>query len=280
MTLVLGVLGRKHIWLLTDRRLSAKGRVPRDDGCKLALIEMSDGVAIVGYAGLGATRAGIEPSAWINAAFRNKNGTVLQFITALASASAAEFPRHLAQFPSDYPRRQLIAAVCLVAGKPIMYTIGIGKKVGDAQFSAKIAKPMLPSGRAARIVAAGLGADILSADRRWIRPLLRLVTAVDRGRINPRQVSTQLAQINVMVSEQTTTVGPRSIVAFRISPSGGGHHGYTGNQRDDSSPQVPQLFRGFDIGAFAQALMTNIGSDLMFRPGTEDDERMQKQRMQ
>jgi hypothetical protein len=241
---------------------------------------MSDGVAIVGYAGLGATRAGNEPSAWINAAFRNQNGTVEQCITALAAASAAELPRHLDQFPSDYPRRQLIVAVCLVDGKPTMYTIGIGKKVGDAQFLAEIAKPMLPSGRAARIVAVGSGAEILSADRRWIRPLLRLVTAVDHGRITPQQVSKQLAQINVMVSERTTTVGPRSIVALRISPSGGSHDGYTGDQHDDSSPQVPQLLQGFDIGAFAQALMTNIRSDLMFRPGTDDDERLHKQRMQ
>ena len=64
MTLVLTVNGRESIWLLADRRLSFKAHATRDNARKIMFLETKDGVAILGYAGLGATALGSEPSDW------------------------------------------------------------------------------------------------------------------------------------------------------------------------------------------------------------------------
>ena len=73
MTFILAVRGPKSIWLLADRRLSYEGRLPKDDACKVMFLETTDGVAILGYAGLGATARGTEPSDWMSAVLRGRN---------------------------------------------------------------------------------------------------------------------------------------------------------------------------------------------------------------
>lgn len=70
MTLIVTVNGLKSIWLLADRRLSSKGRKPKEDGRKVMLLETQDGVAILGYAGLGETAAGTEPADWMSKVLR------------------------------------------------------------------------------------------------------------------------------------------------------------------------------------------------------------------
>ena len=70
MTLVLTVNGPETIWLLADRRLSYEGRSPKDDARKVMFLETTDGVAILGYAGLGATARGTEPADWMSAVLR------------------------------------------------------------------------------------------------------------------------------------------------------------------------------------------------------------------
>jgi len=62
MTLVVTVNGPETIWLLADRRLSRGGQPWREDARKVMLLEPTDGVAILGYAGLGATALGTEPA--------------------------------------------------------------------------------------------------------------------------------------------------------------------------------------------------------------------------
>lgn len=62
MTLIVTVNGRESIWMLADRRLSYRWRPPKEDGRKMLFLETTDGVAILGYAGLGATARGTEPA--------------------------------------------------------------------------------------------------------------------------------------------------------------------------------------------------------------------------
>ena len=62
MTLIVTVNGPESIWLLADRRLSFGGnRKPRDDAIKILALETTDGVALLGYAGLGLTVRETEP---------------------------------------------------------------------------------------------------------------------------------------------------------------------------------------------------------------------------
>jgi len=62
VTLVVTINGPETIWLLADRRLSFKDRPPKDDARKVMFLETTDGVAILGYAGLGVTGLGTEPA--------------------------------------------------------------------------------------------------------------------------------------------------------------------------------------------------------------------------
>ena len=73
MTLVVAVTGSKSIWLLTDRRLSFPSRAAKDDARKMLLLETTDGTALLGYAGLGATALGTEPGDWMARVLRGRN---------------------------------------------------------------------------------------------------------------------------------------------------------------------------------------------------------------
>jgi len=53
LTNVLHAHGTETIWSLIDRRLSTAGRTVKDDTRKVMFLETPDGVATVGYAGLG-----------------------------------------------------------------------------------------------------------------------------------------------------------------------------------------------------------------------------------
>jgi hypothetical protein len=83
MTLVLSVHSRDSLWLVVDRRLSYGGRrLPSDDAVKVMNLETTDGVGLLAYAGLGATPQGTQPSEWISAVLRGREG--LTFEKALA----------------------------------------------------------------------------------------------------------------------------------------------------------------------------------------------------
>lgn len=73
MTLVLTVTGRESVWLVADRRLSYIGNRYRDDARKVMFLDTTDGVAILGYAGLGTTALGTEPADWMSAVLRGRN---------------------------------------------------------------------------------------------------------------------------------------------------------------------------------------------------------------
>jgi len=73
VTLVATVNGPETIWLLADRRLTFKSRPPKDDARKVMFLETTDAVAILGYAGLGATALGAEPADWMSAVLRGRN---------------------------------------------------------------------------------------------------------------------------------------------------------------------------------------------------------------
>ena len=84
MTLVLTIQGREAIWLLADRRLSIKGHRPRDGARKIMMLDTADGVAILGYAGLGMTAAGTEPSDWMVRVLRGRTLSLEQSLSVLA----------------------------------------------------------------------------------------------------------------------------------------------------------------------------------------------------
>ena len=95
MTLVVTINGPETIWALTDRRLSYKILPPNDGGRKIMFLEATDGFAILGYCGLGATLRGTEPADWMSSVLRGRNLPLEQSLGVLAAAikRAAPAPR-------------------------------------------------------------------------------------------------------------------------------------------------------------------------------------------
>ena len=91
MTLILAITGRHTIWLLADRRLSTpSGKSLRDDARKVMFLETTDGVAILGYAGIGATARGTEPSGWMSNVLRGRNWPLEPSLGAISTVMQQE----------------------------------------------------------------------------------------------------------------------------------------------------------------------------------------------
>jgi hypothetical protein len=73
MTLVVSVNGPNAIWLMADRRLSWADGSQRDDHYKVMALRRIDGAAILGYAVLGLTALGSEPSTWMESVLRPRD---------------------------------------------------------------------------------------------------------------------------------------------------------------------------------------------------------------
>jgi hypothetical protein len=97
MTLVIAVTSRDSIWLVADRRLSWPGGF-EDGAVKQTILETHDGgIALLGYAGLGKTHAGTQPSEWMAALLRGRNLPLDQTLEVLADAVRRELPRHIGE---------------------------------------------------------------------------------------------------------------------------------------------------------------------------------------
>jgi len=94
MTLVVGITNEASIWLLTDRRLSYDDGSHIDDARKLLVLETTDGIALLGYDGLGATVLGIEPGDWMSRVLRGRNIGLEKSLSVLTRAVRGKLPRH------------------------------------------------------------------------------------------------------------------------------------------------------------------------------------------
>ena len=262
MTLVLAVTGPKTIWLLTDRRLSRPRQSPQDDARKVMSLETSDGVALLGYAGLGATGSGTEPSDWMSAVLRTRNFPLELALAALAEAMEKQFPCHMVQMPGAGGPIHNIIVPAFLEGEPRLYTIDLEFAPDRKSHTFRCARQLVgATTKPPRIGLAGSGGIYLlqQKDKKWIRRLLRVVNANDRGQLSPDAVADHLAGLNYEVFRRLSdkpvpldvrdTVGPRCVVAWRHKTRGGGNEFYTGTTRDANSPCLPTLAGAFDVEA-------------------------------
>lgn len=271
MTLVLSVHSRDTLWLVADRRLSyGRRRRPVDDAVKLMNLETADGVGLLGYAGLGATQRGTEPSDWMSAVLRGRHDlTFEQALGTLSAVADRELPRFLARTAAG---AHFIIAPAFVDGVgPRLYGIDTiidrdtGKRWYRFASHQRNAEPGAPS---PRIAMAGTGGAYLA--RRaptWRRALLGLVNAHDRRKISDHRVADALAKLNLETHRglRDGSVGPRCIVAWRRrrgvpDASGGGSQAYTGVERDASSPVIPTVVDGHDLRAIGGVLMSDFAA--------------------
>lgn len=263
MTLILTINERESIWLLADRRLSSQGRVVKDDARKILFLETQDGVAILGYAGLGATAAGTEPADWMSAVLRGRNTTLEQSLDILAEAIKREYPRHMVSLPGPTGPAHHVLITAFLGNEMWQYTIDLAIESDRTNTKFRFTRwtmrktPTMMVDRTPPLGVAGSGGHYLSQDRKWTRPLLSLVKAYNRGRVSARAVAEHLACLNnkVYLGISDKSVGPRCIVAWRnrkdgIHQGGGGHQFYTGRTRESSTSMVPTISRGTDLNAF------------------------------
>jgi hypothetical protein len=282
MTLVVTVTGRESIWLLADRRLSYEARSPKEDGRKVMFLETTDGVAILGYAGLGATALGTEPADWMSAVLRGRNLPLEQSLGVLAEAIKKQLPQHLVQMSRDYSAAHTVVATAFVGNEPRLYTIDLAftpdRKSYHFGYRRHLAnKPTSATARPPRLAIGGSGSLYLyRRDQKWQRRLLRLVGASERGRVSPYAVADHLASLNNEVHSHDKSVGPRCIVAWRhrkegIHGGGGAHQFYTGTTRDTSSLGLPTISHGMDLQALVSVFMPHMSTMVPGEPPKDLD---------
>jgi hypothetical protein len=270
VTLVLGITTLESIWLLTDRRLSSRGRKPVDDGQKSVRLETTDGVALMGYAGLGATAYGTQPAHWMTRVLRGRNLPLERSLGVLADAMQARLPKHMTGIPVAAPTHDVMIA-SFVGGEPRLYTINVAlspdrKAVGFNFTRWLIDRPPRPK-MPPWLALAGSGSAELLKDATWKRELLRIVRAHDLGKVSRQAVADKLANTNLAVSHADINVGPRCVVLWQ-SRKGGFHKMggdcwfYTGGKRDSNSPFVPTISWGADISALGAAVLPHMMKEI------------------
>lgn len=286
VTLVVAITGPESIWLLADRRLSFAGRPPKDDGRKVMFLETTDGVAILGYAGLGATGHGTEPADWMSAVLRGRNLPLEQSLGVLAEAMKQQFPRHMIRMPVRGRPAHNVIIPAFVGEEPRLYSIDLvfapDRKNYQFRYTRHVVdKPAAVAPRTPRIGMGGSGAPYLMQDKKWMRSLLRVVRANDRGNVSPHAVADHLAILNNNVHLAVTdkSVGPRCIVAWRfrkggVHNGGGGHKFYTGPKRDGDSQSLPTIANGMDVSSIVGVLMSHMKNPLEAKRAGEPDQEL------
>ncbi|MEM9625529.1 MAG: hypothetical protein AAGA21_04795 [Pseudomonadota bacterium] len=260
MTLVLAISGPWSMWMLTDRRLSAPGKIKSDNACKVMTLDSLANCAILGYAGLGMTGRGTQPSDWMSRVLRGRKLTVEQSLIVLGQAAAREFPRHLDRIQDERLRNHQIIATALIDGESRLYSLDAkySSSRGGYHFQLSRCDETNPP-RVRQIIVAGSGKDSFDPDEAEINELLSKIGACERNKVRPEIVSEHLANINNRVHHSDETVGPNCIVIWRfkrggIRNGGGGIESYNGLKRRGQA-WPPKIVNGFDTKAIEERLM-------------------------
>lgn len=248
MTLIMALHGAKSVWLCTDRRLTYPTNI-RDDGCKVLSISGTDGVALLGYSGLGDSLAKTQPSDWMNDVLKDQHGlTVAQQLGLIADATKLHMPAQLALMNGTQFHAALASAI--VNGEPCLYAMSIELRgIGlppNFVFNRYCPPP--------RFAFAGSGADYLNDENKWTRDILRIVGRVESGHVNPLAVADRLAAMNETVASKDLFVSEECIVAWHHN--GGCHQLYNGAKRGAQEPFfLPIMSNGVDGRDLAKLMM-------------------------
>lgn len=259
------MVGKESVWLVADRRLSVGDAVASDDARKIAFLETPDGEAILGYAGIGRTPRLNEPCDWMNAVLRGENRPLEAALGVLADATRQEIPPLLKKISGSGRLGHTIVAPAFFNGRPAFYSIDLvmhADRQGYAFQFARHAAVTTPDGALVppRVIVAGSGMDAIKGRPELRRLLVSLVRAHDRKAISSLAVADAFASVSHTVHlSGDSTVGPRSIVAWRYRKAGlfgggGGHQFYTGTERDNSTTVLPTIANGMNVSGLIALL--------------------------
>jgi len=258
--------------MVADQRLTFEGLPPKDDACKMMFLETTDGVAMLGYAGLGETCRGTELADWMHNVLCGRDLGLEQCLKVLAGVMKDQLPQHLFRLRPVGLADHHVIIPAFVGGQPKLYTIDmvlaqdrsgywfrhVRRVIGDAS------RPEAPT---ARLAVGGSGTSALLALPGWKRNLLNLIKAHDTGRISANAVSGYLAGINhaVHLATKDGTVGPKCMVAWRYRKSGAhtprghasSHQYFTGTTRESCGVSIPSIGGGLPMNKVFEVFMSH-----------------------
>lgn len=259
MTLVVALLGRRSIWLLTDRRLTAGAEIVDENAVKLMILERGDDAALLGYSGLGATPNKTQPSAWMNALLRTRNLSLERSLGVIATAIDAQIPKHLFRVKGLGDRAHVVLAPSFIDGKPTLISIELDLQPETGGHKVHLLQHVIDttSKRAKRIGVAGSGTPLaLPQIKARQRRLLRLIVAHEQGKASALIVADELARLNWEVAQGEKSVGPNCVVLWKYSKKdgkggGGAVQSYEGLSRG-GRVNVPANTNGLDTTALLE----------------------------
>lgn len=230
MTLIVTVAGRESIWMLADRRLSGVKEM-KNDARKIMFLQTKDGVAILGYAGLGAVIRGkelTEPSDWMSRALRGRNLLMEESVNELARAASEQLPQYLSKMPIGYLRAHHISIISFVNEKMARYSINLTPAPNrkDYYFSVENHGAKMPttSNTVGPFSLAGSGGLFLKNNMSMLQNLPPLIRDHDNKRLPAVKVAEHFANLNHEVHRgyerhldgENKSVGPNCIVACAL----------------------------------------------------------------
>lgn len=235
MTFVVSLVSRDTIWLAADRRISWADK-HSDHGVKIMTMETSDGVAILGYAGLGETPQGNQPSEWMADVLRGFNLSMDEALWKLAH----EIQQHLLAHLLDLGNH-LILVPAFVDGESRVYGVGLSEDGQVGYTKLRLEDPLYPahlSPAPPRVMYTGSGGNWFAKrqlKRRWVRELCSLTKQHDARRISDYAMSDRLAALNLQVSHSVDNVSPDCVVVWLRRPGSklpiSGQQSYEGVKR-------------------------------------------------
>lgn len=273
MTLVLTALGRESVWMVTDRRLTVGSRVVTEEAIKVVDLGTSNGRVLIGYAGIGATAKGTQPSDWIVALLRGARPDLAQALSHLARAAERQLPPHLKMMRGGSSHVMLIAGFEEAA--PKVFAIAQGTAADRTPFALRYEQvfgPPRANGKhpTPRIASTGTGTPALWANKKaWMRKILRLISRHESGDVSSEMVATELAGMNFYAHERTDgTVGPNCLVVWRYRNGavigGGAQQAFEGLRKAKDppiirkakyTPIIPAVDGGYDVGQLVKLTM-------------------------
>jgi len=258
--------------MCADRRLSGGSAPEENDARKITKLECVDGPALIGYMGLGRTAFGrVEPSDWIARTLNGIDLPVEQTLQVLADAARRQLLPAL-QFlsPKEPVVQHCFLTVAFVNKEPRAYATLLSidrsnRKLGFNHTRLITSKHYKFGQRGAYIASVGGwdGSKILKS-RREERRMRLLVKAFDRGAISASAVARALARVNYAVHlemPKPQTVGPKSLVEWRLKDGGGGLQDFNGvnpEARDSFSHMTPYVGRGKNMQPILEIIIPEV----------------------
>jgi hypothetical protein len=253
MTLILAAIGRESIWIAADRRLSVGLKAVDDNAVKITEVSRSDGLALLGYAGLGRTPGNTEPSQWMCNVLRDRNWPLVQSLGCIAGAIGRQIPKYLFRVPGLSHWAHVVVAPAILKGEPTIFSLELDLHPTERLHRVRFQRWETQWKRPATFGVAGSGTPYVMRQQLRVKNLVRLIRKHEAGRISAQGIALQFAKLNLEVSAKDQSVGPNCIVAWRYrregSFKGGGAHQFFEGTKPAGGPGFPSNLNGTDMSA-------------------------------